>query len=108
MGDSFGDMDMTKYQVTWGQIPTGVKMRLGARDVAGSDNLTGCPSVLTFKVGSKPMYYVEIRLGADDTYTVCMYRLKRNTYEKVVLATSPGVYCDNLGSVLLGMEHHLA
>lgn len=97
------------YRVTWEQIPLGVKMRLGVRETVGSDSYRGCLSVLTFKVGSKPLHYVEIKLMPSDTYTVEMFRLMpRKGYERKTLAKAEDVYCENLGSVLLGMEKHLS
>jgi len=98
---------MAMATTAWRQIPVGVKMSLGAREPAGS-KAEGVLARLTFKVGSKPLHYVEVDLDPSDTYTVRMLKLKRKTYERVVLAEASDVYCDDLGRVLLGMEKHLA
>lgn len=89
--------------IIWSQIPSGVKVRLGARQAVG-DNAKG---YLHFTVGpnrrNKPLK-VQIRLDPNDTYTVKLVRCDLRTGEATMLEEADGLYFDMLGELLVRWE----
>lgn len=81
-------------QIIWKQITVMTKMSCGAREAALIEN------GIRFKVGGKPMRFVEVTLSADDTYKVNHFRLKRNDYSRITVKNSEGVYVSELNETL--------
>jgi hypothetical protein len=86
--------EMEPGSLIWKQIPITTKMACGARDAVLIGN------GLRFKVGGKPMHYIEVVLAPSDTYKVTAYRIKRGSCAKVVLEEYEDVYADVLGEVI--------
>lgn len=87
----------TRYlpgNVIWRGMSLHTKMYCGVRKA------TLIEDGLRFKVGGKPMRYIEVTLDGGDLYTVCYYRLKRGTYERIVLDVATGIYASMLDEVL--------
>jgi len=83
---------------TWQQIPVMTKMACGVREA------TICPGgTLRFKVGGLPMRFIEVALNGSDLYDITYYRIKRGSYDKVVLETCEDAYNDMLGEVIYHM-----
>ena len=87
-------------QIIWSQIPVMTKMACGARQAV----LTHEGKGVQFRVTNKPMRYVEVVLdeGAD-LYNVTHGRVKRGSYEHVIMETANGVFAEDLGEVIYHM-----
>lgn len=90
---------MNPGNITWKQIPIMTKMACGAREAMTYDEGRN----IRFKVGGKPMRYVEVELDASDTYTVRYLRIKRGSYARIVLEEKTFVYADMLGEIIYHM-----
>jgi len=90
---------MTRDQanVAWKQIPVMTKMSCGAREAKFSSGK------LVFKVGGKPMRYIEVELSGGDLYDVKHFRLKRGSYSRVELESADGLFNDMLGEAIYHM-----
>lgn len=91
-----------KATVIWQQIPIGVKMRLGVRQVVGDESR----GYLHFTVGParRDPFKVTIQLDPGDTYTVKLVRCKLRAGETHVLEQASDVYFDQLGELLTRWE----
>lgn len=90
-------MTTEQANVAWKQIPVMTKMACGAREAKVS------AGKLVFKVGGRPMRYVEVALNGLDLYDVCHFRLKRGSYERVELESASDVGCESLGETIYRM-----
>jgi len=82
-------------QTIWKQIGLMTKMSCGAREARLIED------GICFKVGGKPMRYIDVALDlASDTYTVHYYRLKRTDYSRVTLDVATGIYAEMLNEIL--------
>jgi hypothetical protein len=93
------DTDYSNHpgQIIWKQISVMTKMSCGARNPI---LLTKGTPGIHFKVGGKPMRYVEVLLNEDDTYTVRHFRVKRNDYSQIDLEKHEGIYVDALNETI--------
>lgn len=89
---------MTIANTTWKQIPVMTKMACGARQPIGSKDGT-----LTFKVGGGPMRFVQVKLNGLDLYDVEFGRVKRGSYERVVMKSAENIDAENLGEAIYHM-----
>ena len=90
-------MTSEQANTAWKQIPMMTKMACGAREAKVSDGK------LVFKVGGKPMRFVEVALNGLDLYDVTHFRIKRGSYERVELESTEGLYNDMLGEAIYHM-----
>lgn len=69
------------------------------RAMTGARDFVGGPNSLQFKLprGAKDgINAVRVTLDPDDTYTVAFYKMGRHALTCVTVASSEGVYCDQL------------
>lgn len=90
-------MTTEQANVAWKQIPMMTKMACGAREARVSSGK------LVFKVGGKPMRFVEVALNGSDLYDVTHVRYKRGSYERVELESTSNVGCESLGETVYRM-----
>lgn len=62
--------------------------------MTGARHLTGSADTLSFKLPSRGVNYVSIKLEGDDTYTMTFGKLRGVQYS--VACVHSGVYCDML------------
>ncbi len=74
------------------------RMAVGARDFTRDEN-----GNITFKVMTKPYRFISIVLDPSDTYTVTYFKIKRGSWEKVILKEYDTIYCDMLGDTIYRM-----
>jgi hypothetical protein len=89
-------MTHEEANTAWKQIPIMTKMACGAREAKVSDGK------LVFKVGGKPMHFVEVALNLD-LYDVTHFRIKRGSHERVEMESAEGIYNDMLSEVVYHM-----
>ncbi len=87
---------------TWEQIPIGIKMSVGARNLSYDKDGT-----LIFKCMIKPMRFISVRLNSLDLYHVTYFRWTWGMKEKIILKEEDGIYNDMLGEMIYQMtlEH---
>jgi len=88
---------MAVGQTIWSQIPVMTKMACGMRDA-----FVGEHGELTVKVG-RAMTWIKISLNGLDLYDVEHIRVKRGTYENVILESASNVDCESLSEVVYHM-----
>lgn len=82
-------------QITWQQIPLGVKMSLGARN----QHLDNKGRSLVMNVGpGRGRYEVWVTLNGYDLYDITLFKSNKEVWSRF------DIYCENLGEVLLRME----
>jgi hypothetical protein len=94
---------LCKATTIWQQLPLGVKLRLGARRPMG-DEVTGR---LQFTVGpcrGWVVLQVVVTLDPSDTYAVRLVRIDLRGLGTETLEEADGVYCDQLGDLLVRWE----
>ena len=74
------------------------KMACGAREATRTSE-----GKLRFKVGGKPMRYIEVSLNGADLYDVVHFRIKRNDYSRVELESTTDLFADTMGEVIYHM-----
>lgn len=90
-------MDAQQVNTTWQQIPVMTKMACGAREARVSSGK------LQFKVGGKPMRYIEVSLNGRDLYDIVHFRVKRNDYSRVELEMANDVFAEDMGETIYHM-----
>jgi hypothetical protein len=90
-----GVVNPGRGEIIWEQIPLATKMACGAREPFIID----CG--IEFRAGRS--LRISVVLEPSDTYKVEAYRIKRGSYEKVILESIEQVYVDNLGEVIYRM-----
>jgi hypothetical protein len=91
-------MDTQQVNVTWKQISIGTKMACGAREAKVTSG-----GKLQFKVGGKPLRFIEVSLNGRDLYDIVHFRVKRNDYSRVELESSSDVFAESMSEVIYHM-----
>ena len=80
---------------------------IGCQKPVALEETEGRRGGVQFKVNSpKPRQYCRVELTWMDLYKITHFRLKRGTFDEIVIDETDGVFCDQLSDELWNTTQH--